>query len=246
MLCHPSLLLWCAPMSKFSLHFSCAAFNFSLKFLIAFVATFLKHVYLCAHLKRTTNDARTPRCVDIAADTPWPFSNTPFPPQSSTLTQLHGIFTGLKRSLVYATMNNIKQSSPVYLNCAMKCNHISLTCLLQKASLMTVCFQAMLPDVVHYPSLDWPLPSHSTRFPHSLFLLFFFLTFLFNYLMSPLLALTPIKMRAAQPALNCLCVSDHKSFCCGCKLSVRLTYLCITTCLQFLFGSMIIDIIQQL
>lgn len=185
MLCDHSLMMWCAPMSKFSLHVSCTVFNYNLKF-----------------------------CV---------FSNC----ICSSFSQAHSFV-----HTIYDMMYNIKQTSPVYLNCAMKCNQISLTCLLQMASLMTVCFQAMLPDVVHYPSLDWPLaclPSHSARLPHSLFLLFFFLTFLFNYLMSPLLALTPIKMRAAQPALNCLCVSDHKSFCCGCKLSVCLAYHYMST-----------------
>lgn len=51
------------------------------------------------------------------------------------------------------------------------------------------------------------------------------LTFLFNYLMSPLLAQTPIEMWAAPSALNRLCTSDLWSFLC---LTVCMYYVCVS------------------
>lgn len=51
-----------------------------------------------------------------------------------------------------------------------------------------LCFQEKLHEVVHYLSPYWPL---SLLLSPSLVLS---LTFLFNYLMSPLLAQTPIEM----------------------------------------------------
>lgn len=56
------------------------------------------------------------------------------------------------------------------------------------------------------------------------------LTFLFNYLMSPLLAQTPIERWAAPSALNRLCTSDLWSFLCltvCASLSVPITNVCI-------------------
>lgn len=54
-----------------------------------------------------------------------------------------------------------------------------------------LCFQAKLHEVVHYLSPYWPRFSPSLPLSPSLVLS---LTFLFNYLMSPLLAQTPIEM----------------------------------------------------
>lgn len=55
------------------------------------------------------------------------------------------------------------------------------------------------------------------------------LTFLFNYLMSPLLAQTPIEMWAAPSALNRLCTSDLWSFLC---LTVCMCRVCVCVSLS--------------
>ena len=96
-------------------------------------------------------------------------------------------------------------------------NPQALTCLLLMARLMTSFVfrqSCMRLSIIPLPTgllLSFPptLPISLTTPSPALSL-----TFLFNYLMSPLLALTPIKMWAAPPALSRLCASDLWSFHC--------------------------------